>query len=171
MNEVPIDDAIERKFPEWIVMIVATDEEGTPNAMPAGWMMFTSGDPTMLAVSVGHTRYTHELLRNATEFVVTYPSVSQREAVAYCGTNSGADVEKFEETDLETAPASVVETPLIEDSSVCFECEKRGTLETGDHTIFSGEIVASHVSENEKIYNLGAWTEHGVESFAPVGER
>lgn len=175
MKEVAVDEAVERKYPEWIGMIVAIDEDGTPNAMPAGWVTFTSHEPRMLAVSVAFERYTHELLTQSDEFVVNFPSVAHREAVLYCGTQSGAEVQKFDETDLQAVPASEVEPPLIEDSVASFECEKRGSLDTGDHTIFAGEVVAGHVSEqyDEKLYNLGTWYDEGVESFtrlAPVDE-
>ena len=169
MNEVPIDEAVERKYPEWVGMVVATDDTGNANAMPAGWVMFTSHDPWMMAVSVGFERYTHALLSESEEFVINFPRFDQREAVLYCGTHSGAEVEKFEETDLETAPASSVDVPLIEDSVASFECEKRGSLDTGDHTIFAGEIVGAHVSEEEeKLYHLGTFHDRGVESFTRV---
>jgi len=153
-------------------MVVTLDEEGVPDAMPAGWCMFTSHDPTMMAVSIGFQRYTHELLENSKEFVLAFPGKSQKEDVLYCGTKSGREVNKFEETGLETAPPSQVEVPLIEDSVACFECKKRGSLDTGDHTIFSGELVAAHVSEenNEKIYNVGNWASEGAASFKTIDE-
>lgn len=157
MKEVSLSEAINRKYPEGVTMVVAIDEDGTPNAMPAGWCMFTSGEPIMLAVSIGFKRYTHKLLKNSDEFVVTYPSEIQKEDVLYCGSISGADVNKFKKTNLKIVPASKLKTPLIEDSVVCFECKKRGSVDTGDHTIFIGEIVAAHISEkySDKIYTFG----------------
>jgi len=40
-----IEEAISRKYPEAVVMIVSCDEEGRANVMPAGWFMSTSGNP------------------------------------------------------------------------------------------------------------------------------
>lgn len=172
MKEVSINEAISRKYPEWITMVVSTDDNGNPNAMPVGWCMFTSHEPRMMAVSIGFERYTHNLLENGKEFVVSFPSKQQKEEVLYCGNNSGSDVDKFSETDLETTPASKVETPLIKESVACFECKKRGTLKTGDHRIFSGEIVAAHVSEEskEKIYTVENWYERGAGGFRAINE-
>lgn len=171
MKKVDPEQAIDKKYPEWIVMVVTADEDGTPNAMPAGWCMFTSGDPTMMATSIGFERYTHNLLENSNNFVLAYPSKNQKEDVLYCGSHSGANVEKFEETDLEPVKASVVDAPLIEGSVACFECEKKGTLDTGDHTIFAGEVVAAHVTEGtEKIYTVEGWGEMGSDGFKTVSE-
>lgn len=171
MKKVNVEQAINKKYPEWVVMVVTTDEDGIPNTMPAGWCMFTSGNPRMMATSIGFQRYTHNLLENSEEFVLAYPSKDQKEDVFYCGNHSGANVEKFEKTDLNPVEASVIEVPLIEDSVACFECEKKGSLDTGDHTIFAGEVVAAHITEGaEKIYTVENWNEKGADGFKSIPE-
>ena len=155
-------------------MVITTDDQGAPNVMPAGWFMFVSHKPPMLAVSVDHENYTHDLLCDSKEFVITYPSVEQAEAVAYCGTHTGANVNKFENTSLEMGSSTEVNIPIVMDSVACFECVKRGTLSAGDHTIFTGEIVAGHTSENhnEKLYTISKVDDlndgTGIQSFQPV---
>ncbi|MFP4202543.1 MAG: flavin reductase family protein [Candidatus Acetothermia bacterium] len=172
MISVNVREAIDRKYPEWIFQLVTVDGDGNPNAMPAGWCAFCSGDPVMLAVSVAFERYTHDLMEDSEGFVLAFPSKKQKEAVYYCGTNSGRDVDKFQETDMETAPSEVVEAPLIEGSVACYECEKKGSLDTGDHTLYAGEVVAAHVSEDhdEKIYVTSNWYQKGAEGFKTVEE-
>ncbi|MFW6013249.1 MAG: flavin reductase family protein [Candidatus Bipolaricaulota bacterium] len=172
MKQVSIDRATERKYPEWIMLVVAVDEKGRPNAMAAGWCMFTSASPTMIATSISPNRYTHQLLEDSEDFVLTFPSKAQREAVYFCGTKSGADVDKFSETALETTPAAEVETPLVEDSVACFECRKDSSLRTGDHTIFVGEVVAAHLSEKhtQKLYTVKNWAQSGAEGFKALDQ-
>ena len=172
MKKASISEAINRKYPEWIFMLVTKAKDGRVNAMPAGWCMFTSMNPTMLAVSVGLKRYTHGVLQDSDSFVLTYPSEVQKEAVLFCGANSGSRVDKLAETDLTTTPASKVDVPLIEESVACFECEKRGMLKSGDHRIFTGEVLAAHVSESprKKIYNTGNWPKRGLESLRTLEE-
>lgn len=172
MKSVEIKEAIDRKYPEWIFQLVTVDGEGEPNAMPAGWCTFCSGDPVMLAVSVAFERYTHELMEKSEDFVLAFPSKSQKEAVYYCGTKSGRDVDKFQKTKLETVPAKEVETPLIKGSVACYECKKKGSLDTGDHTIYAGEVVAAHVSEDheEKIYTTSNWYQKGAAGFKTIEE-
>ena len=69
MIEVTYSKAINRKYPEPVVLIISCDTEGKPNIMPAGWTMSTSFMPPMLAISIGHQRYTHKLITETGEFV------------------------------------------------------------------------------------------------------
>jgi len=84
--------------------------------------------------------------------------------VLYCGTHSGRDVDKFKETGLVAVPAKNVRPPLIEECVANFECRVVGEIETGDHTIFVGEIVAAHVSGEKKrrLYNVADYTFSGL---------
>ena len=74
MKEVTFGEAMKRKYPEWVVLVVTVDAQGKVDIMPAGWAMIASGKPPMFAVAVGHTRYTHELIAQAKEFVIAFPS-------------------------------------------------------------------------------------------------
>ncbi len=147
MHETDFSEAMRRKYPEWVVLVSTVDEDGTPDVMPAGWSMVASYQPPMFAVSVGHTRYTHELVRSRKEFVVAFPGPGLEEAIAYTGSCSGRDVkEKVANAGLAVFEASLVEPPLLEDCVVNLECELAGELEAGDHTIFLGRVVAAHVA-------------------------
>ncbi len=172
VKRVPLGEAVSRKSPESVVFIVAPDGDGNPNVMPAGWSMFTSNDPLMIAVSVGFPRHTHGLLEDADEYVIAFPSRAHKEDVVFCGSNSGADIDKIEASDLTLAEAAVVSTPLLEDAAACFECRSGPSLETGDHTIFAGEVVAAHVSEryDERLKNLGRDWGDGPERFKTLSE-
>jgi flavin reductase (DIM6/NTAB) family NADH-FMN oxidoreductase RutF len=167
LRESEIKEAISRKYPESVVLVVSIDERGRPNAMPAGWSMFTSGDPPMFAVSIKPGRFTHELISRTSEFVVTFPGEGQAQIVELCGSCTGSEVDKFDCFSIPTSPASVVRPPLIEGSAACLECVVESMCKTGDHTIFVGKIVAGQVSEEptNRIYNLGG---EGVERFKPV---
>jgi flavin reductase (DIM6/NTAB) family NADH-FMN oxidoreductase RutF len=173
MKLVPPADAISRKFPESVVFVVAPDPDGgEPNVMPAGWSMFTSNEPLMLAVSVGLGRYTHDCLQQTEEFAVAFPSAAQREDIVFCGSHSGADVDKLAASDLELAEPASISMPILEDAAACFECVPEGTLLTGDHRIFAGKIVAAHVSETyeEKVTNLGRGSSDGPDRFKTLSE-
>lgn len=164
MKEVTAQEAWKRKYPEQVSWAVSVDSQGKPNIISLGWCMPTSFDPPMIAISVGKTRYSHKLISQSREFVVAFPSEEMAKEVLYCGTHSGRDVDKFKETGLVAVPAKKVRPPLIEGCVANFECKLVGEIETGDHTIFVGEIVAAHVSEGKKtrLYNLGDYTFSGL---------
>lgn len=172
MKAVDPHNAVHRKFPESVVFIVAPDDKGNPNVMPAGWSMFTSNDPLMLSVSVGLERYTHDLLKNADDYVIAFPSAAQKEDIEFCGSHSGADIDKVAESDLELAKPDTVSTPILENAVACFECRPEGAYRTGDHRIFVGEIVAAQVSESyeERVKNLGRDWGDGPERFKTISE-
>ncbi len=158
LRQVSAQKALQKKYPEQVACAVCADAEGNPNIIPLGWFMQTSFEPPMCAISVGHTRYSHELIEARGQFVVAFPAEGSEDDVLYCGNHSGRDVDKFADTGFTPVEASSVEPPLIGQAVANLECRVDGALETGDHTIFSGEITAAHVNNDPKrrIYNMGS---------------
>lgn len=158
LSEVKIQTALTRKYPESAAMVTCSNKYGKGNIITIAWFMQTSLEPKYLAISIGKTHFSHGLICDSNEFVLCLPSVEQIDAVLYCGTHSGRNVDKFMETGLKKLKAKYVKAPLIDNSVACFECKVVNKLETGDHTIFVGEILAAYVSdatEERKIYNFG----------------
>jgi len=147
--------------PQRIVLAVSTDAEGKANIIPLGWKMMTSFDPPMYAISIGLTRYSHRLISEGKEFVLAWPSEEMADAVLFCGTRSGRKCDKFKETGLTPMPATRVRPPLIAECVANMECVLAGSLDTGDHTIFVGEIVAAHVSDTSKRLLISIGRESG----------
>jgi len=157
MKEVAIAHAISQQRPEWIGLVVTRREDGFVDIMPAGWVMRTSGTPPMFAVSVGHGRYTNELLRQAGEFVLAFPGEGMGDTVWFCGSHSGRDTDKVAECRLSTLSAKEISTPLLAGAYINMECRLVSTTETGDHTIFVGEVVAAHMGNvRGPLVNFGA---------------
>ncbi len=156
MQEVPIGQAFKRKYPEQIALAVSVDQAGTPDIITLGWAMPTSNQPPMVAISVGLTRYSHELITKSKEYVLAFPGPELSDASLFCGTKSGRDVDKVKELGLKTFPAKVVKPPLLGGCVANFEVKVTGEFLTGDHTIFAGEIIAAHVETEtpERVYNF-----------------
>lgn len=157
MRQVAFGEAMKRKFPEWVVLIVTVDAKGSVDIMPAGWAMIASGNPPMFAVAVGHGRYTHELIEKGREFIIAFPSPGQGEDVMYTGTHSGRDVDKLANTRFEATPATCVKPPLLKGCIVNLECKLSSQTPAGDHSVFVGEVLAAHVEEHvpERLVNFG----------------
>jgi flavin reductase (DIM6/NTAB) family NADH-FMN oxidoreductase RutF len=94
------------------------------NTMAIGWA--TIGyvwQRPILMVAVRKTRHTFGLIEKAADFTVTVPlDETIRDAVNYCGSKSGRDVDKFKECRLELMAAQQVVTPLIKTAGLHFEC-------------------------------------------------
>lgn len=134
--------------PQRIVLAVCIDAQNKPNAIALGWKMTTSHQPPMVAISIAPQRYSHDVIHETGEFVLSIPGEDMAEAVMFCGTRSGRNIDKFQEAGLTALPAKEVKAPLVGEALANLECKVRGELKTGDHTIFAGEIVAGHVAEN-----------------------
>jgi len=157
MLEVDYERAIAAKYPEPVALAVSMDRVANrPNIITLGWAMCTSHSPPMLAISVGHTRHSLKNISDAGEFVLAFPSAAQAEAALFCGASSGRDVDKFAESGLEPLPALKVEPPLVADACANFECTVVDACESGDHRIFIGRVVASHmcVPMRPRLYTL-----------------
>ena len=165
LKKTPTGTAMKRKYPEAIAWATCVDENGAPNAIALGWSMCTSNEPPMLAISIGHTRYSHELIEESGEFVLVFPSEKMVDATMVVGTKSGRHGDKMEEAGVTLLPGTVVDAPLVDDACANFECKVAGALKTGDHTIFAGEVVAAHVGPEDarRIYIPG-----GNRQFSPV---
>ncbi len=77
------------------------------NPMTIGWGQFGVlwGKPTF-SVYVRFSRYTHDLLDNSDTFTVSVPYPgTMTEALAFCGTRSGRDIDKMSELHASLFPA------------------------------------------------------------------
>ena len=157
-RKVDYSEAILTKYPEQVVIAIARDASGKPNPITLGWSMITSGTPPMMAVSVGLTRHSLEAMRGAGEFVIAFPSEEMAAEALFYGTKSGRDTDKLKEFGAETVPAEKIDCVLLANAAANFECVLRAALTTGDHVIFAGEIVASHVNTEDKrrLYTLSS---------------
>lgn len=143
-----IGEVFQKAKPERVALITSADNK-KKNVMTAEWFMRTSFNPPLVAISIGKTRYSHGLIKNQGEFVLAFPNSRMVKDMLICGTKSGRDTDKFEETNLVPKEGAVVKAPLIENCVLNLECKIINSLETGDHTIFVGEIVAAHEGEGE----------------------
>ncbi|NLO82495.1 MAG: flavin reductase family protein [Clostridiales bacterium] len=134
------------------------------NTMVIGWggIVFFWGRPVFL-VPVRKSRYTHGLIEKSGEFTVSVPPKEDlKAALTFCGTKSGRDFDKFKECNLTPVPGEKVNTPVIGECWLHYECKVicRHDLvpENLDpeidrkfypdyHTFFLGEIVACYTTE------------------------
>lgn len=127
--------------------IVTMNVDGQMNGISVAWITRVSADPPMLTVSIGKTRYSYELLKNAKYFGVCIMKKTARKAVEYFGTKSGRDVNKFDKFEYALTEKG---TPVLSDSIAFIECRIVSTADAGDHTLFIGEVVDQKLYDNER---------------------
>jgi flavin reductase (DIM6/NTAB) family NADH-FMN oxidoreductase RutF len=114
-----------------------------PNIISIAWVGTVCSEPPMVAIGVRPSRHSHDLIREAGDFVVNLPSAAQAEWVSYCGTHSGRDTDKFAALGLTAAAGDAVSSPLIAECPVNLECKVTKIIALGSHDLFLGEVVAA----------------------------
>ncbi|HYA32376.1 MAG TPA: flavin reductase family protein [Candidatus Bathyarchaeia archaeon] len=153
MQTVTPKEAAVLSAPMIYSLVTSLDVNGKPNVLGVSWVTRTSFDPFLLMISIDHSRYSHAGIDFHKEFVVHYPSAEQAGAAWFCGTRSGRDTDKIKETGLSLVDSVAVHVPTIEGATVAFECKVVGQFETGDHTVFVGEVIATR-GEPQKMEHL-----------------
>jgi len=153
MKELDKHEAFELASPFPYTLAVTMDKRDRPNIIGISWWMFTSWKPLMIAISVGHPRYSHKCLEHHKEFVLCFPSEGQEKDAWLCGTKSGHDIDKFKETGFKAVPSKLVTPPTIDGVTAAYECRVVDDVKTGDHTIFIADVVAIKGSP-EKVKHL-----------------
>ncbi len=156
-REVDYAEAIRTKYPEQVVVAIARDAEGKYNPITLGWAMVASGEPPMMAVSIGKTRWSAGAMRQAREFVIAFPSEAQQDEVMLYGTRSGRDEDKLAAAGARTTAAGSIDCVLLADAVANFECRLVGEMDAGDHIIFLGQVVRAHRNDADmrRLYTVG----------------
>jgi len=139
---------------------------GLPNPMTIGWgqVGIVWGCPVFTAF-VRKSRFTYECLQSADSFTVNVPRPGElADKLMACGTRSGRDINKMEAFELTAEPAEIVDTPIISECGLHYECKilVRSQLKTPDivstdvlgmyeskdlHQMVLGEIVSVYVTD------------------------
>lgn len=140
--------------------------DGGFNLMTIGWgQVGIVWSRPAFTVYVRPNRYTFEFLQSANGFTVSVPRHGElADALMLCGTRSGRDMDKVAESGLHLADAQAIDTPVIAECGLHYECsilarvqldpsdmaseDALQTFETKNpHQIVLGEIVAAYVSQ------------------------
>lgn len=142
------------------LLLVSTDEKGTPNVMTIGWAQVgvVWGKPIM-SVLVRPSRFTYGMMEQVPDFTVNVPAPEMEETVQFCGSVSGRQYDKFQERELTATPSRHLCSPIIEECLLHYECKVvhkndvvpealtadivTACYPKGDfHRIYFGEVVA-----------------------------
>jgi flavin reductase (DIM6/NTAB) family NADH-FMN oxidoreductase RutF len=141
-------------FPMQAVLLTCNDKSGKTNIITLAWHTPISRIPPLYGISISPKRYSHELIQKTKEFVVNFAPYTLAEEVDFCGTHSGRETNKIEETKLTLMPAQKVKVPLIKECYAHLECKLAKTLTIGDHTLFVGEVVNILVDKDAFVNDL-----------------
>jgi flavin reductase (DIM6/NTAB) family NADH-FMN oxidoreductase RutF len=127
------------------------------NIITLDWHTPLSFVPGMYAISVGKTRFSRKLIQESKAFCVNFMSITQEDAVVYCGRHSGEHIDKFKESGLTKVECDNIDCPRIKEALAYIECEVTQEIETGDHILFIGKIVGTkELKKGKRIFHTEA---------------
>ena len=131
-------------YPLPVVMVTVGDMKEN-NIITIAWTGIINTDPPMTYISVKKSRYSHDIISNNKEFVITLTARDTVHATDYSGVKSGKDVDKFKEMNLTPISADKVKVPMIKEAPINLECKVFEIKELPSHDMFLAEIVAVHI--------------------------
>ena len=130
-----------------------------PNVMTVSWgMVGVMWRKKIVVVPIRESRYTKEFLDKDMEFSLSVPYNKMQKELAFCGTKSGRDVDKFSELGLEKIKCEKVGTYKVGGCDAYFECRVLAKLplnkdmlpdevkeiaykDSDYHTLYIGEVL------------------------------
>lgn len=160
-----------------LILVTAADDDKR-NVTPIAWHMPISSEPPFIAIALSKKHYISELIMVSEEFTINIPNWPLLDNVKYCGSHSGRDTDKFEDTGLTSEPpVKLLESPRIKECIGAIECELYETKEIGDHYIFIGQPI--YAEADEKLFKDNVWNpgkseliyHFGGEHFQKIGKQ
>ena len=131
-------------------LLVGAMVNGKPNFMTASWSGIACHRPPAIQVAIRQVRYTYNGIIENNTFSINVPGTDLTEKTDFCGIHSGRDTDKAKLFNVFYGKLENV--PLIEECPLNLECKVIHSVEIGTHTLFIGEIMETHVS-NECMTN------------------
>jgi len=112
-----------KQLPKGAFLTVGEGEDANP--MTIGWALsgIIWGRPVMM-VAVRYSRYSYDLIDKAQVFTVSVPKLGDlQKELNFCGTKSGRDFNKFQETGLVAEAARSVSGTVVKEAAHHYECK------------------------------------------------
>ena len=119
-----VEEVIQQIKSKGAFLVAKSKDSKKINVMTIGWAAIGyMWKKPIMTVMVRKSRFTHCIIEKASSFTVNIPGDDSGEALNFCGTKSGRDVDKLKECKLSVVPAQKVDTPIIKLSGFHYECK------------------------------------------------
>ena len=130
------------------VYIVGTRHEDKRNLMTAAWVIPVSEKPHSIAIAVGNTHYTKDLLIASRQCVISVLATDQIEIGKKCGNGSGRTQNRVEDVNASSNSKGI---PYINDSVARLTCTVKEFFTYEDHTIFFCDVISADLGAGKPL--------------------
>ena len=138
MSAVKEEISKAQKYMTHGVYVISTAHKGKLNALTAAWAARASFVPPLITVSVGTTRFSHDMIKESGIFAVSILGPEDMGLGKQFGLKTGRRTDKFEGVEYEIKTTGA---PVLMGCIAWLDCRVASYHEAGDHTIFIGEVV------------------------------
>jgi len=129
------------------IYLITSKHNDKENGMIAAWVFRLSIKPQLVGISIGKTRYSHDIIKKGGKFVVNFLSSQDKDVIDWFGGRSGKDVDKMAKYEWLRDKTGL---PILKRAFAYMECEIIDEKDAGDHTIFIGKVVNEKLVENKE---------------------
>lgn len=139
-------------------VLVTSKYNDIENVLTISWTGIASSHPEYVTVSVNTKRYSYDIIQKSKKFCINIPSINLINAVDFCGSNSGRNVDKFAACGF--SKKYVSDYILIDQCKMYILCEVESIVDLGSHHMFIAKVI-------NKYLNIDA-IDHIHESISPI---
>lgn len=132
------------------VVLLTTTHKGRANVMTMSWHTMMEFEPPLVGCVVSGHDFSFNALKATRQCVLNIPTVELATAVVGCGNTSGRRVDKFEAFGLTSAPAALVDAPLIAACYANLECRVVDTRLVNRYNFFVLEVLKAWIDPARK---------------------
>lgn len=141
---------------------------GAYNLMTVGWGgLGRMWARPMALITVRPSRYTYTFLQKQRDFTLSHFPSSFADALSYCGSHSGRDVDKVKETGLTPIASQRVTAPGFEQAELILEC-RVSYFSDFDPGHFLADYIEGHYAKKDyhRLFLGEILAASGIASFA-----
>jgi len=147
--------------------LVVTGNLKEANIVTIAWVSLLTSTPPTLGIAIGSKGFSADKILENNHFTVNIASTDIMVQADYCGIISGKDVNKFKKTGLTPMPSKYIDSPIIKECPVNFECRLTEHSMTGKTHHFKGEILEVYV-DTDKLNNPNELGSINIEMISPL---
>jgi len=131
-----------RMIPYGIYVLTCESDDGTVSAATVNWVTQASFKPPLVAVAVKLESLTHGLIKERGFFVLNILGQGQGDIAFGFFKSAEREGNTIGGRGFSTGATG---SPILNDTTAFIECRLADTVEIGDHSVFTGEVVNAGV--------------------------
>lgn len=128
--------------------VLTASDGGRASGILASWVQQASFNPPMVVAAVKHGRPVQEIIEASGHFVLNHIGENPLAMFRHFGRGFRPDEPAFDGLSTQADRAGVV----IQDCPGHLSCKIVGQIDTGDHRLYTAEVIGGFMSENVRPY-------------------